>query len=173
MYSTYRPWILRLSNLVCGNRDYSWPCQNTQVLFPLILLCGSSPLRKCPHIPVFIEYSAEYSEGTLCRSLGSLSVLFSPLLCSVNSSCLSLPKLFSNIYHSLPGFPLPCTTAQRLSQGSRLSNHKAHPCFHLSGISLFDVQCLKNCCFTNSVHFLIVMGRRVNPIPVTPSWLEV
>lgn len=125
------PWILRFSSLLCGNREYSWPYWNTQVLFPLIILCSSSPCRKFPHIPFLLGTQLNTWRRPSVGLWGSLSVLLFPLPCSVNSSC-SVFLVFSATTPEskevtiLYWLPISCTTAQKLSQDSKLSNNKAH-----------------------------------------------
>lgn len=127
------------------------------------------------------RYPAEYLKETLCWSLGfSLcAALPPPLLCSVNSSC-SVFLVFSATTPEskevtiLYWLPISCTTAQKLSQDSKLSNNKAHLVsifqeYHylMSNILKIVSQILSIFFF----FFFFVIGRRVRLIHPCYSFL--
>ena len=119
------------------------------------------------------------SQGGLCKSPKfSLYTVFSSLVsCLANSSCPSFSnsQLHIFIHLALPGFLLPVLLPGNSLQAVSWGNHRAHlVCFlslrnHCS--LLPGVQCLKTIVFILS-GFSLVSGRRVNPVPVTPSWPE-
>ena len=112
------PWILRFSSLLCGNREYSWPYWNTQVLFPLIILCSSSPCRKFPHIPFLLGTQLNTWRRPSVGLWGSLSVLLFPLPCSVNSSC----SVFLVFLFLSPGpFPVPSFSVMPPKPGGNIN----------------------------------------------------
>lgn len=128
------------------------------------------------------QHSAEHSEGTLLRSPEfslyiAISLSSLVLQCPENSSCLGFSdsQLYLLIHVALPGFLLSATLPGNSLQAVSWGNHRAHlVCF----LSLRDqcsllpgVQCLNTIVFILS-GFPLVSCRRVNPVPVTPSWPE-
>lgn len=103
--------------------------------------------------------------------------LFASVLCPTNSSCLGFStfSLLLLIHLALPRFLLPASLPGTSLQAVSWDNPRAHlasflplrdHCFLLPGL-----QCLKTIVFMLS-GFSLASGRRVNPVPDTPSWLE-
>lgn len=123
------------------------------------------------------QYSAEDSRRILQISrVLFLLQLFPPVLCPANSSCLGFSTFWLLLIQlALPRFPLSASLPGTSPQAVSWDNDRAHlVCF----LSLRDhcsllpgVQCLKAIVFILS-GFPLVSGKRVNPVPVTPSWPE-
>ena len=118
------------------------------------------------------QYSFEYSKDTPHSTdiLGSLSVHFSSLILSpMNPSSLGLSGLSNQgVHQDLPLFSLFVSClGNSFKAVAELASFVYYLMVHC--LSLPDAQCLKSHCFTD---LLVVLSRRVKPVPVAPSWLE-
>lgn len=78
-YSTHHPMIHEVSHRADGNRHYSWPCKNDNVMFPLILWDVLPPSGS---LLMGLILSWKFKEDPLeCL-----------VLCAPHSGCLGLPE---------------------------------------------------------------------------------
>lgn len=166
------PWIFNLSYMPIGNRCFFWPhrCE-WQALFLSIQWIFPPGLAWFPCISIL----SWILEGD---SLQVSRVLFlSPLvLYPVNSSPLSPWTLIfvswtQRILWRPRGLPLLYCSLEN-PQGNNLGQLKSLSClFPIFQPSLFFVAWHPMSCFiVIYMCFLAIIGRRVNPVPVTLSW---
>lgn len=128
------------------------------------------------------QYYAEYSRGTLCRSLAfSLMQLFL-FWYSALQSCLSFTGLSSSAQLrgtaclTFPGFLCPMLPAgnslQAISWACCRIYFICFPFLRDHCTLLLGFQCLQNCCFLYCLVFSCLRHYRVNLVPVTPLWME-
>lgn len=129
--------------------------------------------------PALISTLVNPSGGIACRSLGFsfCAVLSSLVLCLTHSSCLGLPSTFLLKLGFLSCCPLLYHGLETLwsQESGEIQGLHLHffPSIMDHSPSLFDISCLKNCCYTYIfTWFSVVSGRKVNLVFVTPSWPE-
>lgn len=152
-------WIRRFSSLAGRNSHCSQPCVDSR----------HHCLRPLRRFSAWAGYSVEYS-GIFCRSL-ELTVC-----AAISSAALwsaSLPQSPQTQIFVLDSrgpvgplwIPAPWAMAWKLSQGSKIESQRAHFICFPSFLKIFFC-----CSVLGWSCFLVVSDRRVNLVPVTPSW---
>lgn len=175
------PWIISISFLAYGN-TFLGP-EWVPILF-------SNPNPWCSFLPwcqvisshvCTQQHSAKYLRANPYGSWGFLSTWLSPLRCSVQQ-LKTRRSLNSDLYPQFKEFFGLCLdflslnhileTLSRQQAGTIIAltsvmsiSHSHHPLLPI-------VQCLVDHYFYIFYHYFWLSGRRVNSVPVNPSWLE-